>query len=620
MHLNYRFVFVSFILILFTSLHAQLVPGVDFEVGVIDVETRPVQAYAATEVFQVAGGAYLAQDSQFPFFRNDLYFFNGDSLRLVTERKRTTYTFLTELNEGAIFRFQPQSIPLEQYFYIDNATLTLTPLAIRNFTENLHFVTATGYFLFLNADNELMATDGSSGMVTTLRTNVSAMMDAGTLTVNGKYLFRSDQDLYITDGENTQLIAEDVDFTVAQPTVANGKVFYTAGGVLYSYSDDPATITALNPTGPSGSPVTSIRDFKATNNGVVFAGNTPETGSEIWYTDGSEAGTGLLRDFAPGAGDGAALFGEGTAFSVGSHTVFVVRNEANEREVWTTDGTPAGTFPLPLPSVSDGDPTEVTVPEIPLNTPNGKVFFQLSNASSPQECWYGTNAGTETSAFVLMDSLPSSFPLTSPTTQIHHLNNKIVLHRNGTSDLWVLEDPGSPLRSPGRFDELDNNFTVNNGILYFRANQDNYSNAPEAGTEVYRTDGTIEGTFLLQDIVDPDYSSTPFGLVRVQDSVYFHYNNLLPDLYEAQYVTDGTTENTRLKADLFDNTGYANISGIRPVGNKIVVTALSGLHAYSPDTDSLQALSFGGTLAAFVDLGDGKYLVGNRNDLVCADF
>lgn len=80
------------------------------------------------------------------------------------------------------------------------------------------------------------------------------------------------------------------------------------------------------------------RHLTAINGQALFSATNPATGTEVWVTDGTTAGTHILRYFNPGAGDGGAtdivtLGGKGVFFSY----------DGTAPTLWTTDGTTGGT-------------------------------------------------------------------------------------------------------------------------------------------------------------------------------------------------------------------------------------------------------------------------------------
>ncbi|MEZ5988396.1 MAG: hypothetical protein R3F30_04610 [Planctomycetota bacterium] len=75
----------------------------------------------------------------------------------------------------------------------------------------------------------------------------------------------------------------------------------------------------------------------------VFRGNDGTRGDEWWVTDGTAAGTILLRDVNPGPGAGSAS--EGCA-SASGNLAYVSCHDGSAYSIWVTDGTVAGTKPI----------------------------------------------------------------------------------------------------------------------------------------------------------------------------------------------------------------------------------------------------------------------------------
>jgi len=81
------------------------------------------------------------------------------------------------------------------------------------------------------------------------------------------------------------------------------------------------------------------RDLLPVGNYLLFTANPLESGAEPWRTDGTTAGTRLLRNIFPGPSSGIASakarFGQGA--------VFGGRDRTTDCGLWYTDGTPNGT-------------------------------------------------------------------------------------------------------------------------------------------------------------------------------------------------------------------------------------------------------------------------------------
>src|SRR5262249_42950580 len=123
----------------------------------------------------------------------------------------------------------------------------------------------------------------------------------------------------------------------------------------------------------------SFGELVALGNRVVFVANDGVHGRELWTSDGTEAGTRMLRDFIPGAkGLWDAGFFYSTAF--GNRLFFSGYDDAHGWELWSTDGTEAGTalFLDLIPGAESSNPNNFAVS-------GGKLFFQIAQ--------YGVHAG-----------------------------------------------------------------------------------------------------------------------------------------------------------------------------------------------------------------------------------
>src|SRR5262249_3083592 len=79
---------------------------------------------------------------------------------------------------------------------------------------------------------------------------------------------------------------------------------------------------------------------------MYFLANDAAHGFEVWRTDGTEAGTFLLKDICPGS---PGSFGSGDSFEffngvgVAGSFFFAANDGVHGFELWKTDGTTAGT-------------------------------------------------------------------------------------------------------------------------------------------------------------------------------------------------------------------------------------------------------------------------------------
>jgi ELWxxDGT repeat protein len=230
----------------------------------------------------------------------------------------------------------------------------------------------------------------------------------------------------------------------------------------------------------------------ALNGKVVYSADDYNTGRELWISDGTKAGTFILKDINP-SGDGnpvnPAYYNDNHPLSEADHfivvnntAVFVADDGEHGYEIWATDGTAAGT--ILLRDISAGSassqPAELTRVE-------DLIFFSADNGISGRELWRtdGTVAGT----FIIKDI--NAGAIGSNPVELTSLGDKLV-------------------------------FTANDGV---------------AGSEPWMSDATATGTQLLKDVVDGDIGSSSADYVGITDDFYFRVGTVI-------WKSDGTTAGT----------------------------------------------------------------------------
>ncbi len=111
------------------------------------------------------------------------------------------------------------------------------------------------------------------------------------------------------------------------------------------------------------------------------------TVSELWKSDGTSAGTLLVRDIKPGLGDSRSRY----LTNVNGTLYFRATDGSSGSELWKSDGTSAGTVQVRdlLPGLTGSLPSSLT-------NVNGRLYFAASDGTSGMELWStdGTSAGT----------------------------------------------------------------------------------------------------------------------------------------------------------------------------------------------------------------------------------
>ncbi|TLZ48429.1 MAG: hypothetical protein E6K18_08920 [Methanobacteriota archaeon] len=137
---------------------------------------------------------------------------------------------------------------------------------------------------------------------------------------------------------------------------------------------------------PTGTAPSTPDSFAAVGSAVFFTADDGLAGVELWRSDGTAAGTGLVSDINPGGGSYPTHLA-----SFGSSVFFSAYEPTSGRELWTSDGTAAGTVLVKdiWPGPFNSGPTLLT-------DDKGTLFFIATDPTYGAELWKsdGTTAGT----------------------------------------------------------------------------------------------------------------------------------------------------------------------------------------------------------------------------------
>ncbi|MBK8595887.1 MAG: hypothetical protein IPN83_09925 [Holophagales bacterium] len=253
------------------------------------------------------------------------------------------------------------------------------------------------------------------------------------------------------------------------------------------------------------------------NGTFFFGGITPEGGS-LWKSDGTAAGTVLLKPF-PSPNNSYYTM---VLTKVGDRLFFIVDDNANPTELWTSDGTAAGTA-LVKQVAATGACLYSTIPV----DVDGTLFFSCASGSG-EAVWKsdGTDAGTVPIA--VFDSISS---LVSWDGDLY-LSASDAAH--GT-ELWKSDGtPGGtiPVKDvvPGPSSSNPSSFVPFGGALYFTAGPDG---------SIWKSDGTDGGTVLVHSL------PRAYGLVPCGGRLFFTAGDAQSQLW----ATDGSTGGAALVMD-----------------------------------------------------------------------
>jgi ELWxxDGT repeat protein len=252
------------------------------------------------------------------------------------------------------------------------------------------------------------------------------------------------------------------------------------------------------------------------NGTLFFTANDGSTGVELWKSDGTEAGTVLVKDIRPGSSSSAPQ----SFVNLNGTLFFTATDLTSGYELWRSDGSTAGTVLVKdiLPGSGSGR-SSGAYPALPVVNVNGTLFFQANDGTNGFELWKSdeTAAGT-----TLVKDINPGTAGSSPSNLVN-VNGKLFFTANdGTSgtELWKSDGSGAGTTLvkdtfPGTTGSAPTALANVNGALCFRANDG------ATGQELWRSDGSAAGTVLMMDINPGSASSSPDNLAAIDGTLYF---------------------------------------------------------------------------------------------------
>lgn len=324
---------------------------------------------------------------------------------------------------------------------------------------------------------------------------------------------------------------------------------------------------------------------------LIFTASDGIAGEEPWATDGTTAGTVLLRDIRVGSGgsgiDGGFIIFDGQAY-------FNPFDGDPGRKFWRTDGTPGGTamFYDFGSGSAFGNPSTATVH-------SGRLYFFAHWGSSAKlSSTDGTVPGTAPIQANPSGGLPQAIgPLpASGATFFFSARSDVGAPRVWTSDgttAGTIELPGTFY--PGtNIGGMGGGVTAGPGGLYFSAG---WGDSP--GSEPWFSDGTAAGTRRLVDACPGGCSSHPSSFLATSAGVLFTAD--APSTGRELWITDGTVAGTRLFEDTTPGPLGASMGPTLECGSTIYLVGDRG--GTGVELHALDAI--GGTMRLVRDIQPG---------------
>lgn len=396
--------------------------------------------------------------------------------------------------------------------------------------------------------------------------------------VNGKayYIFQEipsyKYGLFVSDGTENgtyRVTPESISIEDSNIIVGGNKIYFfgtdSNGKEPWIYDTETQSaymIKDIEPSSLSSAIAGNGKFFSADESKAFFYGNDGVTGYELWVTDGTEAGTHLVKDINSGSGNTnieVSKSAYGTNMRDGKLYFFAPSDEYGV-EPWVTDGTEEGTFMLKdiaAGTLSSSIPSVLKL----FYEYNDQMYFVASQFNSYEDVLYKTDGTVEGTTFVK----------NTGATMVTNFFEKdglmyFISSQGNETKIWSSDgtEQGTEVIST-----FPSNFTIGsinslqpievNGTLYVKLRHDN------TGVELYKLDESFNPV-LVKDISE----GTPSGLTTISS-----YDDALPlqkyddkiwflarinDASTRQiWMSDGTEEGTiDLTSSLNGSAGNSN--------------------------------------------------------------
>ena len=429
--------------------------------------------------------------------------------------------------------------------------------------------------------------------------------------------------VFITNGTLTGNVLNAKDLTISGNRLFLTSTYVNGECLLYQIGDgNPNVAYACKDINPNaiGDPFPNnflSRKFYPLGNGnVAFIANDGSHGSELWYSNGSIAGTVLVKDHAS-----ESISGEYSYIKVLADDIYYVVNDASGKfDAWksTINAINLASTNIKMSSINPGlklsdfypiatsggqlyfsaydktigyelyktDGSSMSLVK-DLQTANNadnnqsfnlttkvgtELYFTLDNGHNGLEVWKSSGDSASTKLAFDLNKYPTRENNSNYTTSYDYYNTSTEISRlysDGTllyiaesNYLWVYDgvSPPSKIFTTGNAFNYQTQFAALNGLTYF-----NNSN------KIYKTNGTLAGTAMVTS-TDPSVPNDFRPITSISsfnNKIYFKgYHTVYGDEI---FYTDGTIGNITLLTDLITgNNAFSYLdANFCKVGNSL---------------------------------------------------
>lgn len=336
-------------------------------------------------------------------------------------------------------------------------------------------------------------------------------------------------------------------------------------GLIIVLADAPVPIL-LRDIYP-GSPPSNPSSITTVGNSVFFSAQTANEGEELWKSDGTELGTQIVRDIIPGTGQSNPRH----LAEYNGLLYFAATDGSGDEELWVSDGDESGTQRL-ININNNGSSTPTK-----LKTAGALLYFTATDGNTGIELWStdGSQPGTLRVKDINPGSGGSNPTILTPSGGRMFFRAFDGASNNHGEELWVSDgtEGGTYLVRdirPGLGSSEPTDLADANGVLFFSADDGQH------GRELWLSDGTQPGTVLVKDIVPGAQESFPNNLTYANGLVFFSATDGANGI--ELWASDGTSDGTYLVKDINPGAQGSAPSNLFALNNRLYFSATDGVH------------------------------------------
>jgi ELWxxDGT repeat protein len=531
-------------------------------------------------------------------------------------------------------------------------------IKIKDFGSVINKIVVSGNKLFLFTQTGLWVSDGTEAGTILLSNNMPDYNNC--IDVNGVLFFSFQSDngkkLWKSDGVSVVLVKDFVPITnigyISKMTNFNGILVFRGGTIQSPYYSQATTELWRSDGTDAGTYIIkkindgfgqSDPDFlTVVGNTLYFSAWKVSTGFELYKTDGTLQGTVLVKNISVNNDYPSENYNQWMSTAVwkvvklNNNTVaFYGNTQRYGVELWKSDGTEAGTNIVKDINLLEGQNYGFYSFDQPLIYPlvktNNKIYFTADDGPHGRELWEsdGTSSGTKLfSDFIVGTNTP--FRIISPSELIN--NNELITIMNSTSinssgsyvgnelhkinldtkQLSLVKDIKNQGSISAKFMQKANNIIFFNPQLGLK------------GSDLWRTDGTDAGTFRIRDFSMYDSYAEQSGQTNIDfptefnGQLYFYAKEETNGSYAKNlWKSDGSIQGTVKVKEFATTYGSGGFRSLKVFKNKLFMIV------QTPNLGAELWVSDGTTAGTenFIDIQIGAasadpYILDNNNDFL----